>query len=442
MAAEGGVSKMSQMTVMKGDNYYNENSDFQRLAISVGDVYLLSATNQIVSSLLKYPSSISPSATLTSSPSGGTLMTIPPITPSEGGAPEAAAMKKRNSTFFSRLFGGKDKGKNKGGKEEIEAEEEPAGVNSLMMERKVPKTLNIADLGCSQGGNSQAPTSLIISEFRKNPALAEVPFCVFHIDQATNDWNSFWMITEGNQNSYVKKHKNVFVFTEGKSFYESLFPPESIHMIYSFASLMWLSRRPEEVITPALYCHELIFDPKDYADWGKIAEDDFDIYLTHRANELVKGGKMVLSFLAAGEEIRKSKFGSILQALVDENTITLQEAKKFTCGIYSRSKEEIERGLNKHWDNLKVEKLEITTVIHPLYESFKAGNVSLEQFGKVVSGFYRAVSEAPMNGALGSRTASEKIAIVDRFWELFLGIFDGDICYVTSTMAYIQITKI
>ena len=110
-----------------------------------------------------------------------------------------------------------------------------------------PSHVIISDLGCSQGANSQQPVSNLICELRKSrPSEAQPVVSVYHIDRPSNDFNSLFKILGGSDTSYLRHHsEGVYAYAGGKSFYESLFAPGTVHIAFSLNSVHWLSRKPE-----------------------------------------------------------------------------------------------------------------------------------------------------------------------------------------------------
>jgi len=104
----------------------------------------------------------------------------------------------------------------------------------------------ISDLGCSQGANSQQPVSNLIQELRRNSSSSAVAVSIYHVDQPSNDFNSLFKVLESTDTSYLRQHPhNVFVYAQGKSFYEQLSAPGSVHISFCLNSIHWLSRKPK-----------------------------------------------------------------------------------------------------------------------------------------------------------------------------------------------------
>ena len=68
------------------------------------------------------------------------------------------------------------------------------------------------------------------------------PISVFHTDQPGNDFSTLFQVVHTNPASYLRDQPNVFTFATGKSFYEPLFPPNTITLGWSSYALMWPSQ--------------------------------------------------------------------------------------------------------------------------------------------------------------------------------------------------------
>jgi hypothetical protein len=67
---------------------------------------------------------------------------------------------------------------------------------------------------------------------------------VFHVDQPANDFNTLFEVLGTDPDRYGLGEPNVFPCAIGRSFYERVLPPESVHLGWSSYAAMWLSRIP------------------------------------------------------------------------------------------------------------------------------------------------------------------------------------------------------
>ena len=92
--------------------------------------------------------------------------------------------------------------------------------------------LIVADYGSSQGRNSLAPLGAAIGVLRER-AGADRPISVVHTDLPGNDFSALFQVLAADPDSYLRGDANIFPYAIGRSFYESLFPPDSVTLGWS-----------------------------------------------------------------------------------------------------------------------------------------------------------------------------------------------------------------
>ncbi|MFS7983528.1 putative salicylate carboxymethyltransferase [Helianthus anomalus] len=117
-------------------------------------------------------------------------------------------------------------------------------LTNLYCGMNFPKTLVMADLGCSSGPNTLLVASELIKsihEIRLKLGHDESPEIQFYLnDLPHNDFNTLFL-------SVSKFQKNLtqppcYFFGVPGSFYTRLFLNKSLHFVHSSYSLMWLSK--------------------------------------------------------------------------------------------------------------------------------------------------------------------------------------------------------
>ncbi|CAN4083325.1 unnamed protein product [Withania somnifera] len=245
-----------------------------------------------------------------------------------------------------------------------------------------PKSIGIADLGCSSGPNTLSNIKDILDKIEGTCRKAVAEFRVYLNDLPTNDFNAIFQALpefyqrlkqKGNDNHENRGNSNIYVAAYPGSFYGRLFPQHCLHFIYSSYSLHWLSRVPRGLYDEdgnslnknSIYISE--YSPpgvsKAYFDQF---QEDFSLFLQSRSDELVSGGKMVLILLGREGfnhvDRGNSFFWKILhQALT--NLMTKGEVEKekldsYEVHFYAPSKEEIEE-LTRENGCFEVERLEM-----------------------------------------------------------------------------------
>ncbi|KAI4381172.1 hypothetical protein MLD38_007275 [Melastoma candidum] len=172
-----------------------------------------------------------------------------------------------------------------------------------------PATLAIADLGCSSGPNTLFTVSEIIvkavQSFCAMTGHQSPEYQIYLNDLPSNDFNSIFVslpifqTTQLNQQG-IKEGTLPKCFFTGVpgSFYGRLFPRNSLHFVHSSYSLQWLSKVPEGVQNNKGNVYISRKSPPNVVEaYYKQFREDFKTFLECRAEELVSGGRMVLTFL-------------------------------------------------------------------------------------------------------------------------------------------------
>lgn len=105
----------------------------------------------------------------------------------------------------------------------------------------ISNALHVADLGCSTGKNSIAQTSVLLDCLKAAGKLpADLQIKVSFSDLPENDFNLlFQRVSEAQHENSVPRY---LVAAVPGSFYEALFPKESVHVITCNTALHWMSR--------------------------------------------------------------------------------------------------------------------------------------------------------------------------------------------------------
>ncbi|XP_057771353.1 probable methyltransferase TCM_000336 [Salvia miltiorrhiza] len=109
-----------------------------------------------------------------------------------------------------------------------------------------PRSLGIADLGCSSGSNALRYVKMAVAAVISRDAAPLPEFRVCLNDLPSNDFNTVFAALPDFFQELKKGRKDpsVLVAAYPGSFYGRLFPRNSLHLLFSFSSLHWLSRIP------------------------------------------------------------------------------------------------------------------------------------------------------------------------------------------------------
>ncbi|XP_019166103.1 PREDICTED: salicylate carboxymethyltransferase-like [Ipomoea nil] len=185
-------------------------------------------------------------------------------------------------------------------------------ITSLYTSLNNPKTISIADLGCSSGPNTFLAVSNLVKAVdsaRKKLQRRQSPeFQIYLNDLPTNDFNTIFK-------SLLPKHEEGFRREIGEgcglcffngvpgSFYGRLFPSNTLHFVHSSSSLHWLSQVPKGIEeNKGNICMATASPPSVIMLYYDQFEQDFSTFLKCRSIELVKNGRMVLTMLGRQSE--------------------------------------------------------------------------------------------------------------------------------------------
>ncbi|XP_021308636.1 benzoate O-methyltransferase isoform X3 [Sorghum bicolor] len=183
----------------------------------------------------------------------------------------------------------------------------------------VPKTMVIADLGCSSGPNTLLFISNVINIIagQCNKSIGEcdpVELQIFLNDLPGNDFNQLFSSLENLKHGKIIEQMGYtpplyYISGLPKSYYNRLFPRRSVHLFHSACCLHWRSQVPEELHarngTP-LNKDNIYITKTTPSSVVKCFQEqfnkDFSLFLKLRHEELVYGGKMVLTFVGRKDE--------------------------------------------------------------------------------------------------------------------------------------------
>ena len=201
----------------------------------------------------------------------------------------------------------------------------------------------VADYGSSQGKNSLVPMGSAVRNLRLRLGPNR-PICVFHVDQPSNDFNSLFEVLSSDPDRYVLNQANVFPCAIGRSFYEQVLPPESVHVGWSSNAAMWLSRVPS--LIPGHFW-SVRSTGAARAAFEQQAAEDWEAFLSLRVREMRPGARLVIVLPTVPDDRSSGMAGlmdhanSVLQEMVEEGAITAAERAQMVLGSHPRTKREI-----------------------------------------------------------------------------------------------------
>ncbi|KAI3807327.1 hypothetical protein L1987_23253 [Smallanthus sonchifolius] len=237
-----------------------------------------------------------------------------------------------------------------------------AAILNILLEVQ-PRSMGVADLGCSSGPNSLTAVSQMIHTVVTASQKIVLPIPELRMslnDLPGKDFNEvFKSLPELYKN--VKKDygfESCYISGLPRSFYGNLFPANSLHFVHSSSSLHWLSQVPFG-LEPRVGTHlnkEKVYISKSSSKsvvkaYQHQFHEDFSLFLRSRAKEVVGKGRMVLSFMGrrcpnpcADEACYQWELLALaLMSLALDGLVEKEKIDSFNAPYYAPSAEEVKR---------------------------------------------------------------------------------------------------
>ncbi|KAI3669570.1 hypothetical protein L6452_40810 [Arctium lappa] len=253
-------------------------------------------------------------------------------------------------------------------------------LTDLYCDLNFPKTLIMADLGCSSGPNTFLVASELvksIDNIRIKSGHDEPPQIQIYLnDLPHNDFNTIFISVPEFQKNLTKQivpgSSSPLCYFSGVpgSFYSRLFLSKSIHFVHSSYSLMWLSQVPEMGKTNKGNIYMSTTSPPSVIRaYHEQFQTDFQTFLKCRAEEIVNGGRMVLTILGRRSDDPCSKectyvwdlLAMALNDMVYEGLIDEEKMDSFNIPQYTPCAKEVSNEVEKE-GSFEIDCLEISEV--------------------------------------------------------------------------------
>ncbi|CAI0447370.1 unnamed protein product [Linum tenue] len=245
--------------------------------------------------------------------------------------------------------------------------------------------LVMADLGCASGPNTLLLVSEVIKAVHKlsRELGQECPeLQVFLNDLPGNDFNNVFTSIQGFKENMKKEMGEpnsepplmISIVGVPGSFYDRLFLTDSLHFIHSSYSLHWRSRVPQGLEENKGNIYLTSSSPPGVLEaYCKQFQTDFSSFLKFRSQELVTGGRMVLTIPARRGEQHSEKeccyllMSMALNQMATEGLIDQQKLDSFNLPLYMPSAMEVETEVRKQ-GSFAIEHLELWDMDWNVYE--------------------------------------------------------------------------
>lgn len=263
----------------------------------------------------------------------------------------------------------------------------------------------IADYGASQGKNSLAPMRAAIAALRGR-AGPQRPIKVFHTDLPSNDFSTLFEVIQNDPDSYVQGEPYVFPCAIGRSFYQSVLPPDYVDLAWSSYAAVWLSQIPIQI-------PDHFFIPCSAgavrAEFERQAARDWEAFLALRATELRPGGRLVVALPSLADDgstafsMVMDPANAVLSELVDEGVITAEERRRMTIASCPRRQSDLLAPFARpgEFHRLAVEHCSTSVVADPAWMEYEIEN-DAKALARKRALFFRAIFAPSLAQALAS----------------------------------------
>ncbi|KAJ9169927.1 hypothetical protein P3X46_018069 [Hevea brasiliensis] len=277
--------------------------------------------------------------------------------------------------------------------------------------KNFPDCITMADMGCSSGPNTFLPIWQVIEALdetcrrlnRKPPILQ-----VFLNDLPENDFNFiFKTLPSFHKKLEEEKGSNFgpcFIAAMPGNFYERLFPPHSLHFVYSSYSLQWCSEVPKIPVNKGNIYLAKTSPPSVHRAYLNQFEKDMKAFLSCRSEEIIQGGHMFITIYGRDDNYDDSShkytpnmwelLGITLNDMVSEGLIEESKLDSFNIPVYGPSAEEL-KNLIEAQGSFTINRLETFKVgwVEAMDNPYKD---SMDKYkrGKHIASRIRGISES------------------------------------------------
>ena len=269
--------------------------------------------------------------------------------------------------------------------------------------RRQARAIAIADRGCATGPNALLmagdAVEAMLGDAERQQEAAPAEFHVFLNDLPSNDFNSVFrqkqklVVPSNNANS-----SRCLVSAWPGSFYGRVFPADSLDYVVSSSSLHFLSRAPADAAPNEGRMYVSASSSSSSCSSGLHAyraqfQADFRLFLSCRAEEVRRGGVLLLTFVARREAVPSPHDCHLWDLLAEAAADDRRLVDSFDAPFYGPCPEELREAIREE-GSFQVTRMELFEVSRSRSCQSQA---DLDQLAAQTSSTIRAVVE-PMLG--------------------------------------------
>jgi hypothetical protein len=267
----------------------------------------------------------------------------------------------------------------------------------------------IADYGSSQGKNSLAPMRTAIETMRSRVGT-DRPIMVCHVDLPVNDFNTMFKTLDLDPDSYTRDAANIYPCGVGRSFYQNVLPPSSVHFGWSAYAVQWLSCVPAVPVDHFWFARlgapaRSIYERQGAQDW--------ESFLALRAQELRPSGRLVVVCPGVGTgQAIADHANAVISDMMKEGSISAKERSRMVVACWLRLEHEYLAPFQRdgRFLNLTVEHCESVPQVDAAWEQYQRDG-DAEALASKHAAFFRATFSPSLVAALARSDDAEACRI-------------------------------
>ena len=289
----------------------------------------------------------------------------------------------------------------------------------------------MVDMGCADGGTSIAMVGAALKEVRRRAPSR--PIQMVYTDLPRNDFSQLFRTIHGQTDiaSYFEDIPDLYVFASATSFHKAIFAPGTLHFGFTATASHYISQKLGAISN---HVHMVGARGAERAAYEAQGRKDWEAMLTHRARELVPGGRLALFNFGIDEDGRYlgntggismfDTFSEIWAELADQGAITRGEYVDTNFPQCYRTVAQFTAPLNDPGNpvyraGLRLEHVETRVVPCPYAKAFR-GHGDPVRFARDYIPTLRSWSESTfMTGLSAARPLEERREIIDRFYDAY-----------------------
>ncbi|MEM9106965.1 MAG: hypothetical protein AAGC96_15020, partial [Pseudomonadota bacterium] len=238
------------------------------------------------------------------------------------------------------------------------------------------------------------------------------PIAACHMDQPGNDWNTLFALASG-PDGYLEDKTHVRMEASIGSFFRPSAAAGSVSLGTCFTASHWFSRAMHAYAPDAIWYADL--QGEAYEEFAAFARNDWTTFLHCRANELQKGGHMLVSTIGAVPDDSEANGAAgsgrgiyralhrVSRAMADEGLINRQALDNFVFSLWFMTEDEARQPIEQDAELSKAFDIE-TVKVEPATEHpsdlFLDAIADPVEYARLNTGYARAFSNTTLSKQL------------------------------------------